>query len=176
MAQHFSAGQKQFPSVKIEEIEVDRSSLQDRSSLEQVKFPTTNPSLKIVISWSFSACFRLNLWLCALKAMATNGEEDSAKWLYVRPDPKMLVVVRRVSRDRLKTRMKMREDLLVREKRREWMGCWGLLGVAGGCWGLLGLSWITMDHFLIPYVNSTSKKRFLNPWFGCGLSPWPTDS
>ena len=27
--------------------------------------------------------------------MATNGEEDSAKWLYVRPDPKMLVVVRR---------------------------------------------------------------------------------
>ena len=66
--------------------------------------------------------------------MATNGEEDSAKWLYVRPDPKMLVVVRRVSRDRLKTRMKMREDLLVREKRREWMGCWGLLGVVGGCW------------------------------------------
>ena len=30
--------------------------------------------------------------------------------------------------------------LLVREKRREWMGCWGLLG----------LSLIIMDHSLIP--------------------------
>ena len=30
-------------------------------------------------------------------------------------------------------------NLLVREKRREWMGCWGLLG-------LLLLLWISMEH------------------------------
>ena len=32
-------------------------------------------------------------------------------------------------------------------KRREWMGCWGLLGVAGGCWMI-----ITSDHGSFPTI------------------------
>ena len=35
---------------------------------------------------------------------------------------------------------------------REWLGCWGLLGVAGGCWGLLG--WLLLVMIGIIPENS----------------------